>query len=609
MSFPMKRHIAVVLFALALLAAAPYMQTLRHDFVEYDDAQFVTENAVVQRGLTVDGFLWAFTSTTASNWHPLTMLSHMLDVEIWGLWPGGHHLTNVIFHIANSLLVFLAMWRMSGALWRSAFVAAVFAVHPLHVESVAWVAERKDVLSTFFGLLAIWAYAAYVARPSAMRYGLVLLLFLFSLLSKAMLVTLPLVLLLLDYWPLNRFAAAGHRDAQPASMARILLEKVPMLVMSIALCVVTVIAQKTGGSIHPIDSLPIDFRLANAVVAYVSYLFKTLWPVELAVLYPYPSKWPAGQVAGSFVLLCAITGVAFWMRKKRPALLVGWLWFLGTLVPVIGLVQVGMQAMADRYMYVPMIGLTIMAAWAVPSQDTQRASPHVKIVSAVAALMIVTLSARAYMQVLYWRDGITLLTRTLAITTNNFISHNNLGHAFARRQNHERAVEQFREAIRIYEGYAMARANLGSVLTNLGQHQEAERQLRAAIAQKPELAEAHSRLGIALHKQNKLDDAIAKYREAIGLNPRDAKTYANLGLALAQQFNFPEAERAYREALKLDPNLAEVHAYLGVALAAQDRLEEAIRHFREALRLNPGDANAKEYLEMALKQQAERAPQ
>ena len=399
--------------ALVVLAVLPYLQTLGHEFVNFDDGAYVAENPLVQQGLTWSNVAWALTTMSAGNWHPLTWLSHMLDCQIFGLRPGWHHLVNALLHGANTALLFVVLRTMTGMAWRSALVAALFAVHPLHVESVAWIAERKDVLSTFFGLLAIWAYARYAGAPSLMRYGLVACFFALSLLSKPMLVTLPFVLLLLDVWPLKRFWIEGGAPIQKPKLGSLFLEKLPLLAMSAASSVVTFKAQHAAGAVAPIDVLPLSQRLANAIVAYVGYLYKAFWPVDLAVIYPLPDQTSVAKTVLAILVIVGITiGVGVLIRK-RPWLAVGWLWFLGTLVPVIGLVQVGDQSMADRYTYVPLIGVFIMIAWSLPSAAFAAINRGRVAAAAVVALILTALAAVTFMQIQVWKNTMTLFDHAI----------------------------------------------------------------------------------------------------------------------------------------------------------------------------------------------------
>src|SRR3972149_3559607 len=468
-------------------------QTLRHDFVNYDDRLYVYENPYVTHGLTTQGIVWAFTSKHASNWHPLTWLSHMLDCQLFGLAPWGPHLVNVLLHAATAILLFLVLRRMTGDLWPSAFVAVVFAVHPLRVESVAWVAERKDVLSGLFFMLTLWAYVGYVRHPfSTARYLTVMVLFALGLMAKPMLVTLPFVLLLLDYWPLGRMTplAAENRNKRLGATvqlspqrifsippqqsfsippqrifsipARLAMEKVLLMVLAAASCAATLWAQSEV--IADDEHMPLSLRIGNAVISYVAYLVQLFYPAGLAVLYPHPwSGLPMWKVAGALLLLAAICGGVVALRRRCPYLLVGWLWYLGMLLPVIGLVQVGLQAMADRYTYLTQIGLCIAFAWGV-AQFT-RSWPYRGWVCGIASVLaLATLLGCAWLQTSYWHDSETLWTHTLACTSRNFVVHNNLGNALAKVGRLKEAVENYEQALELKSNYHEAHNNLGVAL-------------------------------------------------------------------------------------------------------------------------------------------------
>jgi len=460
------QHGLVLLLGLFLmiLTFATFEQVRTYDFINYDDNRYITENQHVQSGLTLEGVTWAFTTTHAANWHPLTWLSHMLDCQLYGLNPSGHHLTNLVFHIASTLLLFLVLERMTGALWRSAFVAALFALHPLHVESVAWAAERKDVLSTFFWMLTMWTYVHYVERPGFNRYLLVLLSFVLGLLSKPMLVTLPFVLLLVDYWPLGRFQfgrlSGDRRSHTPKSsdtgdqksiVLRLIREKVPFFVLCAISSILTIFAQQKIGALGSLESYTLGSRIANASVSYVRYIEKMVWPRHLAVLYPYQQMLPIWKVLGSGLLLVGVSVLVIRAVRKHPYLGVGWFWYLGTLIPVIGLVQVGKQAMADRYTYVPLIGLFVMIAWGVP--DLLAGWRFRKVVLSISTgLLLSLLMIVTNLQVKHWQNDITLFEHTLAATSNNFIIHYNLGVAFDRQGKTQEAIAHFAEALRNQAG-------------------------------------------------------------------------------------------------------------------------------------------------------------
>jgi tetratricopeptide (TPR) repeat protein len=611
---PVRRELLVSLF-LVLATLTVYWQVVNHEFVNLDDDKYIIENSHVRQGLSRESVIWAFTATEAANWHPLTWLSHMLDCQLYGLNPKGHHLTNEFFHLVNTLLLFLILKSMTGTLWRSGFVAALFALHPLHVESVAWVAERKDVLSTLFWMLTLWAYLGYVKRPGVKRYLLSLVPFALGLMAKPMLVTLPFVLLLLDYWPLERIQL-GQVDISrtapgpPATNAPtprrqallLLVEKTPFFALAAVSSIVTFIVQKGGGAVGALEVYPVKIRVANALVSYLRYMVKMIWPQNLAVFYPHPGQslpmWQAG-VAGLLLLL--ISTVVIRVGRRYPYLPVGWLWYLGTLVPVIGLVQVGSQAMADRYTYVPLIGLFIMIAWAVTDllgNWRYAKAAHTLAATSVLSVLIVC----ATLQVSYWKNSVTLFEHALRVTENNSQMHNNLGNVLAERGDLRGAIFHYTKAIKISPNYGEAQINLGVALAKRGKLEDAVRHYSAALKLKPDSPELHNNLGVALFRQGNTSAAIHHYLVAVQLKPDYAEAHNNLGNALAQQERLSEAEDHYSQALKIREDYPEAHNNLGVALARQDRLNEAIFHFNEAIRLKPNYAQARANLELALQE-------
>ncbi len=562
--------VCLLLAALILLA---YWPVFHCEFINYDDQEYVTANSVVAQGLSWQGVAWAFTSGHSANWHPLTWLSHMLDVQLFGMHPAGHHLTNLLLHIANAMLLFLLLRGTTGALWRSALVAALFAVHPLHVESVAWVAERKDVLSTFFGLLSLWAYARYAAEskalipgfrltggpstPPASRithhasriYFLSLLLFALSLMSKSMLVTLPFLLLLLDYWPLGRWQP-GPGAARRAR--RLLLEKAPFLLFSILASVATMFVQQAAMSYY--RQLPWSLRIANAAVSYVRYLGNTLWPRGLAVFYPHPSHWPAWMVVGSVLLLTIVSALVLWGARQRPYLPVGWFWFLGLLVPVLGLVQVGVQAMADRYTYLPLVGLFIILAWAgAEGLHAIRLSLRP---SLAATLMLVGLcAALTRYQLRFWLNTETIFTHATSVTQHNWLAHYNLALLALRRyQDSQRGPLE--KQVLMPE----------STRRNPGQSGPAPSDYLAAIIyhcqatldSKPRFPDPHVTLAKALTEQGRLEEARSHLEVAIRLDPKSAEARQNLGEILHRRGRVAEAITQYEAALKLRPDWEQV---------------------------------------------------
>ena len=606
---PHRRWKIIACLFLVVATLATYGDLRNHQFINYDDQLYVTDNSPVQAGLTLKGLSWAFTTMHGGNWHPLTWLSFMVDSQLFGLHPGAFLLTNLLFHIANALLLFLWLLYLTRTWGCSFLVAALFALHPLHVESVAWVAERKDVLSTFFWLLTMWAYVWYAERPGSGRYLLILVCFSLGLMAKPMLVTLPFVLLLLDYWPLGRLplkgpgpAAASPKPGPGVTLKRLVWEKSPLLVISALSSVVTFYAQKEGRTISSLQAVPIPHRLANAMVAYVSYLGKMFWPAPLAVLYPLPSNLPMWQGPAAGLALAVLTLWALRQARRHPYLPVGWLWYLGTLLPVIGLVQVGEQAMADRYTYVPFIGLFIMVAYGMADLGARWRVPRL-LLPVGAGVVLSALMACTWMQVSYWRDSISLYEHTLKVTRRNPTIHYNLGVALAAQGKRDQAVSHYAEALRLKPDYPEAHNNLGLALAAQGKMDQAVAHYAEALRLKPDYAEAHSNLGVALAAQGKLDQAVAHYAEALRLKPDLAEAHNNLGLALAQQGKMDQAVAHYAEALRLKPDDAEAHNNLGLALAAQGKLDQAVAHYAEALRLKPDYAEAHNNLGVALAQQ------
>jgi len=579
-----------------LLAAAVFLvfgQSVRHDFVNYDDEEYFYSNPHILTGLNGNNARWAFRTEYAGNWHPMTWLSFMLDVEFFGTDPAGPHLTNVLLHATSTVLLFLVLKRMTGAYWRSAVVAALFGLHPLRVESVVWVAERKDVLSGLFFMLTLLMYASYarcvargtgqmtrteavaavpgsspVTRHPSLFYLLALLFFALGLMSKPMLVTLPLVLLLLDYWPLNRFALstfnsdASRAGFQPSTRLRLVLEKLPFLVLSVAAAMVTVFVQREG--VVAMEKLSLGMRMGNAAVTYITYLDQMVRPVRLAVFYPYSmsAMWTA---ALALFFLAGISAGVFGLRRQHPYLLAGWLWYLGMLLPVIGLVQVGGQGHADRYTYLPLIGVFIMLAWAAVDFIPAWRYRH-QMLSAGAVGVILALMACAWQQTSYWRNSESLWVHTLACTSRNYVAHN----------------------------------DLALVLAQQGRYAEALQHYQTALEINPHYAEAHNSIGIMLAQQGRLAEAIQHFQRALEIKPTFVAAHNSMGNALADQKRYAEAIKHYQRALETNPDSAEAHYNLGNVLALQGRYAEAIEHFQRTLQINPDDVKARNSLDAAL---------
>lgn len=612
--FPGFRHGKGLPYLIACFLVAAtivvYGQIGRHAFLHYDDDQYITENPVVRSGLTVQGVAWALTTTHFSYWHPLTWISHMTDVEVFGLDARAHHFVSLSFHTANTVLLFMILFRMTGALWRSAFAAALFALHPLHVESVAWLAERKDLLSTFFWLLAIGAYLRYARRPAVAPYLIVLLLFLLGLMAKPMVVTLPLTLLLLDYWPLQRLSRDASSPDSPGDerSARrpelhILGEKVLFFLLAVACGVITLLSPGVQQASSSLARLPLNVRAANALVAAAGYLGKTIWPSSLAVYYPHREVALASwKIAGAAVLVGGITILVLRMARRRPYLVFGWFWYLTTLLPVSGLIQVGGQSMADRYTYVPLIGIFVMISWGVADMASswRLPAPALSVTAFVALFVLAFVSWR---QAAYWQDDRTLFSHAIDVTSDNYLAELNLGVALERENKVDEAIPHYKEALRIRPFYADAHYNLAVALGGKGNIDEAALHYGRVLQIRPRDANAHNNLGFLLFRQGRLGEAIAHYQEAIRINPRFPLAQSNLGSALGRQGKIDEAVVHFRAALHDSPDDVLANYNLGIALMIQGKREEAAVHFREALRGRPGDPAIRKQLEQALSRQ------
>lgn len=568
-----------------------------HDFVAFDDPKYILDNVVVTQGLSWEGARWAFTNSYAATWHPLTWLSHMLDCELFGLNASGHHLVNVALHAVNAVLLFSVLRLTTGACWPSAFVAALFAVHPLRVESVAWASERKDVLAGLFWMLTILAYRRYVRRPGIASYLAVALALAFGLMAKPMLVTLPLVLLLLDVWPLGRWRPLGSVSLQPGEcslrapnepLPRLLLEKVPLLALSVAASLVAIITQTRA--LRSFESVSLADRVSNSLLAYVLYLWKTIWPTDLAVLYPHPALVASpGALAASSVFvvaaalfLVAATALALVSLRRRPWVAVGWLWYLGTLVPVIGIVQVGGHAWADRYAYLPLIGVYVAIAWS--ARDALARWPRARsVVAVVACTLLVACMARARNQVGYWQNSFRLFEHALEVTDSNWGVHYNLGMFLSKRGDLESAVDHYKSAIRIKPDLAVAHQALGVAISALGRRGEAMSHWERAVEIDPDLADAHSHLGAAYLKLGDLDRAIARFERVARLRPDRADSHYNLGLAYQTRGRDEDAVAAYRRALEIEPSAFDSGRKLAWILATSR--DPSVRDGQDALRL------------------------
>ena len=548
-----------------------YGQLHDYPFITLDDPTYVKDNPHIRDGMTVKGIYWSLKSVYASNWHPLTWISHMMDVELYGMDAGRHHMTNTIIHILNSLLLLFTLNRFTGRLWPSSVVAALFALHPINVETVAWVAQRKTLLCFFFWLLALRSYYGYVQRPQTGRYVLVLLFFILGMMSKPAIVVFPFILMLLDYWPLARYQS--HKSAHKPGMAMGLIGpiaasvkgKIPFFVITVAGCVLTYVVQKSGGAVTALDILPLNVRIANALLSYAAYLGKAFWPHNLAILYPYPDAIPVWHLAVSTVLLGFISLWAIKTIRKHPYVIVGWLWYLLILVPVIGIVQVGIQAMADRYASIPLVGIFIILVWGV--SDVSSDWDHRKTKLGVLAIIpLLFLMATTWKQAQTWRNSVTVFRQALSVSADNYSALNNMGFAFSSQNRIDDAVKYYSMALRI----------------------------------NPDFEDARFNLGVALFLQGKYGAAIEQYTRALQLNPLNAKAYNNLGAAMATMGNESGAVRHYKSALRLDSNYADAHRNLANIYFAKRIMPEAEEHYRSTIRINPHDKHARNNLGLVL---------
>jgi protein O-mannosyl-transferase len=601
----------LILFILGAITFGIYAQVIGHQFITLDDPTYIQENPMVNRGLTRAGLAWAFTTFYAANWHPLTWISHMLDCQLFGTNAGGHLLVNALIHAANTLLVFWFLLRATHARWQSALVAALFALHPLHVESVAWASERKDTLSTFFGLLSLIAYVRYSEAPSSSRYAWTALALVLGLLAKPMLVTWPFLMLLLDYWPLRRSQKPEARGRRPLLRCGVskwsvvrdrVIEKIPLFVLVAASAVMTLIGQSRGGAVRTFAEAPIALRLSNTLVSYGKYLLVTFWPNDLAVYYPFaPSGIPAAQIISAAFLLIGITALCLLQRRIRPYLMVGWLWFLGTLFPVIGLIQVGGQTMADRYFYIPSIGLFIALVFGLADvAKNWRITPSLS--AGIAGGILLVLATLTNAQIQRWHDSFALFEHTLAVTPRNLHIEYNLGLAMGRRGRYDEAAAHFEKTLQIDRNFYDGLVGMGVTRAYQGRLSEAIEHFQAAIRSQPDVPKAHVELARALWKQNRDQAALEEILRASQFAPEDAEIRADLGLALELVGRIPEAIEQLHEALVLNPNSAETHNNLGLALLASGRAQESIPEFEMALRLKPELKGAGDNLQRAQSQ-------
>jgi protein O-mannosyl-transferase len=574
---------------LVTIVWAVFGQTMHHRFINYDDGIYVFQNPEVLASVTARGIRWALTFAEIGHWHPVTWVSHMLDVRVWGLRPGGHHLTNVFLHMAAAILLFLCLKHMSGALWRSAAVAALFAIHPQRVESVAWIAERKDVLSGFFFMATVLAYLRYSAGPGLGRYIIVVLIFALGLMSKGMLVSLPVVLLLLDYWPLGRF--------QQNSLPQLAGEKVPLLVLSVASCIITRLSPE---KIAPVFVMSLRARIENAIVSYVIYIKQMLYPVGLTL--PYfnpPGGFPAWQVIAAFVLLFGISLAAFLCRKRIPYFIVGWCWYVLMMLPVIGLIQISYYTRADRYTYLPHIGLYLVIVSGVVDLVRRWRRPR-EWLSVIALVVIGLLVMQARLQASYWHDSETLWRYAIGVAPDNFIAHVNLGLVLDQKDEVNAAVAEYEKAEKIQPGYAEAHNNLGNALGHAGRFTEAIAEYKKALEIVPDLPQVRNNLAAAYGQTGQFDEAVLNFRKVLEDNPGFAAGHANLGYALALQGNLDDAISEYKKALSIKRDSFETLMNLGDLYMKKDQTAQAIAHYKKAVELRPNNTDARRKLEDAM---------
>jgi len=624
-----KELLVALLLAAAVLAV--YWSVQDFDFIEFDDNAYISENRHIMDGFTCEAVTWALKDIHTGYWHPLTWMSHVLDYKLFRMNAGGHHWTSVLLHLANTILLFFIFYRMTAALWKSAFVAALFAIHPMHVESVAWVAERKDVLSTFFLFLTIGCYIYYLQKRNILRYFMMFSCFLLSLLSKPMVVTLPFALLLLDYWPLKRFTWDSFLWEKVRPLIR---EKIPLILLSVFVSGITLATAAQNSNMASLDKLPLTTRAVNAMLSYGRYMDKSIYPVDMAIFYPYSSDYSWVSVGGAILTIIIVSVLSISYVKRFPYLIIGWLWFLGIMFPVIGLVQAGAQGMADRYTYVSYIGLFIMIAWGVPDL-TASIRFRKSLLSVTAGVVLSVLLLLSWVQVRYWENTDTLFRHTIEVTGRNFLAettlatylikkgkyeeaqarlykardinptydriYSSLGVTLVHQKRYEEALEQYKKALAINANNPDAHFNIGAVYAMLGRIDDAVREFRLTIALQPDHLEGRRNLGTILSKQGKIDEAVGHYQEVLKLKPNDADTLNDLGIAMAHNGNFEEAEKYFLAALRINPKDSVVHMNIGITLISQNRVPDAIIRFEEALRLDPANETARHHLSVSVR--------
>ncbi len=605
------QNIRLVLIALLVIVTSlAFSPVLRNGFINYDDPGYVADNAIVRSGLSARTVEWSFTTNAQSNWHPLTWLSLAFDCTIFGPEAADLHAVNLLIHILNAILLFLVFERMTGSMWQSGFVAFVFALHPLHVESVAWISERKDVLSTLFWILSMGAYAEYAFSSKKRWYLITILLIGLGLLAKPMLVTLPFVLILLDYWPLKRLRLSdgsvgdGRGDRQ-LSVLQSFREKIPVFILAVAAGIITYLVQMRAGSVAPSELLPLVTRVENAIISYLRYISKTFVPVRLSIFYPHSgSPDPVWEVGGALILILGLTLIFWRLRAGHPYLIIGWLWYIGTLIPVVGFVQVGLQSMADRYMYVPMTGVMMMVAWGVPA-SLRRVDSGGRIVAVVASVWLIALGAGAYVQAGYWKDSITLFRHALDVTEGNHIALNNLGAALADSGKYDEALPYLEAAERILPNQSMIHFNIARSLAALGRRDEALSHYRLALGVNPWDPKLHARMADLLAEEGKSSDAAAEYRDALRLDSENAFYHAKLAGIYVDLGNLDDARRQGDTAMMLQPKNPDAHRVLGLIDLKSGKTDDAMTEFSEAVASDSADAASYNLMGLVYEQRGE----
>ena len=608
-----KHPVTIICVFLIIALCSLYLQVKDHQFIVFDDYLYVTENSHVLSGLNLKNIKWVFTLSEKNGtyWQPLTWISHMVDIQLWGMNAGKHHLTNLFLHIINTLLLFFVLRGMTGALWKSAFVASVFAFHPINVDTVAWIAERKNLLSTCFWLIAMLAYFYYTKRPVLLRYMVVVFSFILGLLAKPMLVTLPFVLLLVDYWPLGRIdlgqsSTAGVNQNYLAMKtlstllkSRIVLEKIPLIVISILSIYVSMVSVRYVGNTATFEQVPMGLRIENAMVSYITYVGKAIIPHSFAIYYPFPKVIPSWESAGAFFLVMLISGLVLLAYRRYPYLIVGWLWYISTLVPVIGLIQSGLwPAIADRWAYVPLIGVYIMIAWGLPELLNKWQFKKIALAT-LTGIVVPILIVCSWMQVGYWKNSITLFEHTLKVTANNYVAHNNLAVALIDIGDFDSAVKHCIEALRINPNYANPHINLANALFKKGDVDGSIQQSRLAINLNPNNIMAYANFGQLLFIEKKYDESLSQFRKCLTLDPGYGDAYRFIGNIMLSTENYNEAIVNYKEALRINSSQPEVYYHLGIAYFQKNNYPKAILCFQRAIEENPFYSEANNYLNVA----------